>query len=151
MNKRGFTLIELLVTVAIIAVLSAVGLSNFTSAQRRARDARRQADLRTIQGAAELYYNECGRYPDDSTEFKNTTTGCTNSGIVQYLQSGGSTAAFLNDPRGGSADTYEVIAAETNNNGYQACADLEIDPGGAVDTDWAAATDEDNFCVSERQ
>lgn len=53
--KRGFTLIELLVTISIISVLTAIGLANYSVSQKRARDARRQADLESVRSALEIY------------------------------------------------------------------------------------------------
>jgi len=47
--SSGFTPIELLVVIAIIAILVAIGITAFTSAQRQSRDARRMADMRAIQ------------------------------------------------------------------------------------------------------
>lgn len=54
LNKiKGFTLVELLVVVAIIAILSVIGLTIFTSAQTNARDARRKSDIDAIAAALE--------------------------------------------------------------------------------------------------
>tara|TARA_B100001094_G_scaffold196242_1_gene190165 strand:- start:1129 stop:1527 length:399 start_codon:yes stop_codon:yes gene_type:complete len=44
-KQNGFTLIELMVVVAIVGVLSAVGLPQLTKAQDRAKDAAAQATL----------------------------------------------------------------------------------------------------------
>lgn len=55
MKKHGFTLIELLVTISIISVLTAIGLANYSVSQKRARDARRQADLESVRSALEIY------------------------------------------------------------------------------------------------
>jgi len=63
MNKKGFTLIELLVVIAIIGLLSTLSLVALNSARARARDARRVADVRQIQTALELYFNEESGYP----------------------------------------------------------------------------------------
>lgn len=52
-NKLGFTLVELLVVVAIIGILSTIGLVLFNSAQQNARDARRKADIESIANALE--------------------------------------------------------------------------------------------------
>lgn len=55
LNKiKGFTLVELMVVVAIIAILSVIGLTLFTSAQANARDARRKADIDAIANAIEV-------------------------------------------------------------------------------------------------
>jgi len=53
--KKGFTLIELLVVVAIIGILSTIVVSSLNSARDRARVAKIQATLNTLQSAAVLY------------------------------------------------------------------------------------------------
>jgi len=60
--KKGFTLIELLVVITIIGLLATVGLSSYTQAQRRARDARRQSDINTLRNALEIYYADNNSY-----------------------------------------------------------------------------------------
>lgn len=61
--KKGFTLIELLVVVSLIGVLSTLVIANLNSARERARDAQRKSDLRNIQTALRLYYNDNMGYP----------------------------------------------------------------------------------------
>lgn len=63
MNKRGFTLIELLVVIAIIGILASIVMVSLSSARAKSRDARRQADIKSIQLALALYYNDNGMYP----------------------------------------------------------------------------------------
>ena len=62
-KKQGFTLIELLVVIAIIGLLSTLSILALNQARARARDAKRIADVKQIQTALELYYNEVGDYP----------------------------------------------------------------------------------------
>lgn len=62
-SKAGFTLIELLVVISIISLLSSIVLTSVNSARGKARDARRLADLRQIQNALALYYDDNGSYP----------------------------------------------------------------------------------------
>lgn len=63
-NIFGFTLIEVLVAVSIIGILSAVLAVNSLDSGKQSRDIDRQADLRAMQSAIELYKNKYGRYPD---------------------------------------------------------------------------------------
>lgn len=58
MRKRGFTLIELLVVIAIIGILSSTIVVSLGSARAKARDARRQSDIRQISLAMELDYSD---------------------------------------------------------------------------------------------
>lgn len=72
-QTQGFTLIELLVVIAIITTLTGLVATNFVNSQAKARDARRKSDLANIQRALELFYNDHGTYPDEST---NRIAGC---------------------------------------------------------------------------
>lgn len=63
---RGFTLIELLIVMAILAILTVIGLANFQSARIKARDAKRKSDLQTISKSLEAYVNDHGSYPAHS-------------------------------------------------------------------------------------
>lgn len=75
-KKNGFTLIELLITIAIIAVLSAIGMVVYTSVLRQGRDSKRQSDLRSIQSALEQYQLDMGFYPSaDGADGLNTDLG----------------------------------------------------------------------------
>src|SRR3989338_492246 len=62
-GARGFTLIELLVGIAIIGLLMNIIMVSLGSAKAKSRDARRQADIKNIQLALAVYYNENGMYP----------------------------------------------------------------------------------------
>lgn len=73
-NKiQGFTLIELLVVMAVMSILVGIGVNTFSIAQKKARDAKRKADLRTLKTAYEAYKLTTGNYPrfyraSDNTE-----------------------------------------------------------------------------------
>ena len=64
-KQSGFTLIEILIVIALIGIIGTAFLSNFFSSIARGRDSRRKQDLRSINQALELYYNDNRRYPDD--------------------------------------------------------------------------------------
>lgn len=70
-SARGFTLIELLVVVAIIAVLSVIGLTLFTGIQNKARNDRRRADIDAIAKALEVNKTPTGYVVLASSQFTN--------------------------------------------------------------------------------
>jgi len=63
MKKKGFTLVELLVVIAIIGLLSTLAVVALNSARQKSRDAKRVADIKQVQTALELYFNDQGGYP----------------------------------------------------------------------------------------
>src|SRR5438045_1746731 len=54
-RARGFTMIELLVVVAIIGLLATIVLASLSNSRRKARDARRVADVKELENAVHLY------------------------------------------------------------------------------------------------
>lgn len=62
-RRAGFTLVELLIVMAVMSILVGIGINTFSIAQKKARDARRKADLRQIQTALEIYRQDYGYYP----------------------------------------------------------------------------------------
>lgn len=73
-KKKAFTLIELLVVIAIIGILATLAVVSLQSARARARDSKRVADVKQMQTALELYFNDNSSYPSD-----------INSGIGTYM------------------------------------------------------------------
>lgn len=70
MKNKGFTLLEILVVIGIIMILVGMMSVSYSTAQKKARDAKRKSDLSSIQNAMEQYYSVCGyKYP---TSIPNT-------------------------------------------------------------------------------
>lgn len=62
-SREGFSFIELLVSVTIIMVISSIAVVSFQSANKRARDDRRKADLEKTRAALEMYRTDYDLYP----------------------------------------------------------------------------------------
>lgn len=94
MKKRsGFTLIELLVVVFIIGTLAALVIVNVSNARKSARDAKRVANIKSIQTALEMYNEKNGEYPQiawasncisNPTGSQNNVANMT-AGLGKYL------------------------------------------------------------------
>jgi type IV pilus assembly protein PilA len=65
-KQKGFTLIELMVVMAIIAILATAGLSAYTGYIKKARDATRIEDLRTLNTIVVDFMSSTGRPPVDA-------------------------------------------------------------------------------------
>ncbi|MFH0819365.1 MAG: prepilin-type N-terminal cleavage/methylation domain-containing protein [Patescibacteria group bacterium] len=97
MNKKGFTLIELLIVVAIIGLLATLAIISLTSAQSKARDTKRVADLKSMQNALEMYYSDNSRYPILNAATPAWDTAATDS--VQSMLVGGGYLTALPSPQ----------------------------------------------------
>ena len=103
LNKRdeqGFTLIELLVVVAIIGILAAIAIPQFSAYRAQGFNARASSDLRNLATAEEAYFAANAAYTS------------TLSGLTGFKQSPGVTVAV-----GGISGTgFTASASSANGN-----------------------------------
>ncbi len=83
--QRGFTLIELIVVIAIIAILTAIVTSNFTSSKAKSRDAKRISDIAQLQLALSLYFDRCNDYPPVRGMFNENSKSTNCNGDLGEL------------------------------------------------------------------
>jgi len=62
-GQKGFTLIELLIVVAIIGILAAIAIPQFSAYRQKAFNAAAQSDLKTMKTSVEGYYTDNYFYP----------------------------------------------------------------------------------------
>jgi prepilin-type N-terminal cleavage/methylation domain-containing protein len=73
---KGFTLIELLVVVAIIGILAAIVYAPLQTALRKGRDAKKVAEMKSIQSSLMMYADSNGgSYPIDLATLDTETVG----------------------------------------------------------------------------
>ena len=63
-NEKGFTLIELMIVIAIIGILAAIAIPQFSAYRKRSYNSAAQADLRNAATAQEAYYVDHQSYAD---------------------------------------------------------------------------------------
>ena len=62
-SNKGFTLIELLIVVAIIGILAAIAIPQFSAYRARGYNASAASDLRNFKTAMEAYQADFQMYP----------------------------------------------------------------------------------------
>ena len=127
----GFTLLELVVVMAVIALLSTIGLNSYGAVQKRARDAKRKTDIRAVQSALEQYYSACGyNYPPPVGNFYNSIN-CASPPISIM-------PTVPIDPKPPTLYYCQPPMTNCTNSRYTICAALEADTAPS-------------FCVSNQQ
>ncbi|MFH1462392.1 MAG: type II secretion system protein [bacterium] len=128
LNKKGFTLIELLVVIAIIGILVSIASVYVGSARAKARDARRQSDMKEILLAMRMCFldSDCG----GSESYFATGAAVTN---IDADQTPCLFCPMPDDPSGGS---YTWIDNSADTKKFCVFAKLE---SSSSDT-WVAAS-----------
>jgi prepilin-type N-terminal cleavage/methylation domain-containing protein len=99
-NNKGFTLIELMIVVAIIGILAAIAIPQFSSYRQRAQDSAAKSTLKNMATAQEDYYVQYETYT-------NVPGNLASSG---YTPDPNVTVT----PQAADADSWSAIASHNN-------------------------------------
>lgn len=117
-EEKGFTLIELMIVIAIIGILAAIAIPQFSAYRQRSYNAAAQADLRNAATAQEAYFVDNGTY----TATIGNLTG-SNYGLVALTT--GVTLAVS----GGDAVSYVMTSVHSAGGGVSY---IMRGPGGSI-------------------
>ncbi|MEI7620551.1 MAG: FISUMP domain-containing protein [Candidatus Falkowbacteria bacterium] len=149
-NKKGFTLIELLVVIAIIGILATISVLALSNARAKSRDAKRAGDMKQVQTALELFFNDKNRYPTteewNTGKIYSTTTDATST-YMQFIPTaptpadGNCTTDKNTVSYTPSSDlgSYSISFCLGNTTGTLTPGPKCLTPGGIVDVDCSVA------------
>ena len=132
-KNKGFTLIELLVVIAIIGILSSVVLASLNTAREKARDARRIADVKQVQIALELFFDDNGNYADTLAELAPEyipTVPIPPKGAGQTVYA----YAAVGNTVAGTCTDYHLGAALEDSDHAALTTDIDSAPNASVCT-----------------
>jgi type II secretion system protein G len=109
-DQRGFTLLEMMVVVAIIAILAAILIPNFTRARAQAQTSACMGNVKIIATALELYFTDHQQYPAATGSNVDSAFVATMAGYLSQVPV---------DPAAGTSTSYYQITTTqaSSNNG----------------------------------
>ncbi len=135
LSSAGFTLIELLVVIIIIGILvSFISLKAFDGITR-ARDAQRKSNLKQLQAALQIFFQDNGTYPNVNKTCKSTENcwaSLVGQGQTIYIKS------VPTDPINNADHLYYYCLLDPNT--YVLVANLENAQDPEITTDTKSCT-----------
>jgi len=151
-SKKAFTLIELLVVIAIIGILATISVIALQNARAKSRDAKRAGDIKQVQTALELFFNDNNRYPTATEWESGQIYSTSSSGTSTYMQvipssptpNDGSCTTNQNSIRyspTSDGSSYSISLCLGNTTGTLTPGPKCLTPGGIIDRDCSCGDD----------
>ncbi|HEY5442516.1 MAG TPA: prepilin-type N-terminal cleavage/methylation domain-containing protein [Candidatus Saccharimonadales bacterium] len=76
-RNQGFTIVELLIVIVVIGILALLVITTYSGIQAKARNSKRQSDVKSLQTQLEAFFSQNGYYPS-LTDMNGSTWLSTN-------------------------------------------------------------------------
>ena len=115
-NEKGFTLIELMIVIAIIGILAAIAIPQFSKYRQRSYNAAAADDLRNASTAQEAYYVDEDMYSGTLANITGPIYGLYMSDKVSI------------DVKNATVTTYQMVSWHSSGD----CSYIIRGPGGSL-------------------
>jgi type IV pilus assembly protein PilA len=108
-DEKGFTLIELMIVIAIIGILAAIAIPQFSAYRTRSFNAAANADLRNAATAQEAYFVDNQRYAGNVANLTGNKYGLmTSKGVTLTINTANSTLYNMDTHNSKGDTTYSL-------------------------------------------
>ena len=108
-NEKGFTLIELMIVIAIIGILAAIAIPQFSAYRQRSYNSATQSDIRNAATAQEAFFVDNQYYCATIADLTGTTYGLFNSTNVTLTIVAGTTSGYNMTGKHASGNKYFTL------------------------------------------
>ena len=109
-NQKGFTLIELMIVIAIIGILAAIAIPQFSAYRRRSYNSAAQSDLKNATTAQEAYFVDEQTYASAVASLIGTTFGLyTSQNVTVSVVAAGSSGYTMKSFHSSGDKTWSIV------------------------------------------
>jgi type IV pilus assembly protein PilA len=109
-NQKGFTLIELMIVIAIIGILAAIAIPQFSAYRRRSYNSAAQSDLKNATTAQEAYFVDEQTYATAVASLIGTTFGLyTSQNVTVSVVAGSATGYTMKGFHSSGDKTWSIV------------------------------------------
>jgi uncharacterized protein (TIGR02145 family) len=138
------------VVIAIIGILATISVIALQNARAKSRDAKRAGDIKQVQTALELFFNDNNRYPTLDEWATGQIYSTSTAGTSTYLQTIPSAPTpndgtctnnqnLINYTPTADGSSYSISLCLGNTTGTLSSGPKCLTPGGIVDTDCSSS------------